>query len=240
MKIFIIILLILLPSKTYSLPIIAELGSYDVSIDHKFKGLDLLVIGARNENGKIIIITRGDEKDFLLRKKERVFGIWLNNDSMKIYKAPSFYHIASSAKYFDNNENKLYKDLEIGTENLKFFKFENDYILKYINAFVEEKQKKLLYSKDLGKVKIIGETLFRQTIPFPKNIQPGNYTSEVYLVNGRELISMQIIPIKVEKIGFDARVEKFAKSNSYAYGLLAVLIANAFGFLAFKLFSRSK
>ena len=229
-----------MPTKSYSLPIIAELGNYDVLIDHKFKGLDLLIIGARGENGRIVIVTRGEEKDFLIRKKERVFGIWLNNDSMKINKAPSFYHMASSSKYLDFSANKLYKDFEIGIENLKFFESQNTYDESYINAFVEQKQEKNLYSKDLWKIKIIGETLFRQTVAFPKNIQPGNYTSEVYLINGKELAAMQIIPIKVQKVGFDAKIEKFAKNHSYTYGFLAVLIATVFGFVAFKLFSRSK
>ncbi|MFN5351179.1 MAG: TIGR02186 family protein [Alphaproteobacteria bacterium] len=232
---FILILLFLLPKQSFALPLVAELGTDNIYIDHKFNGIEVLLIGARNENGRITIITRGEEKNFLVRKKERVKGVWVNNDSIKIYNAPNYYKIASSGKMGVNQNNPLLKNLEISIDNLNFLNTKNDYLKTFLQAFVEEKQQKNLYSAQVDRVQLIGETLFRDTIKFPKNISPGLYTTEIYLINGDELSSLQIVPINIKKVGFDAVIERFADNYSYLYGLLAVGLAILLGFVAFKL-----
>ena len=64
---FILILLLFFPHQSFALPLVAELGTDNIYIDHKFNGIEVLLIGARNENGRITIITRGEEKNFLVR-----------------------------------------------------------------------------------------------------------------------------------------------------------------------------
>jgi len=232
---FILILLLFFPHQSFALPLVAELGTDNIYIDHEFKGTDVLLIGARNENGRITIITRGEEKNFLVRKKERVKGVWMNNDSIKIYNVPNYYRIASSGKMGVNQKNPLFKNLEISIDNLDFLNTKSDYLKTFLQAFVEEKQQKNLYSAQVDRVQLIGETLFRDTTKFPKNISPGSYTTEIYLINGDELSSLQIVPINIKKVGFDAVIERFADNYSYLYGLLAVAIAILLGFIAFKL-----
>ena len=64
-------------------PLVADLSQYRIEIDSGFTGTRLLLFGSRNEIGDIVVVVRGPEKNFSVRKKERILGMWINRQENK-------------------------------------------------------------------------------------------------------------------------------------------------------------
>jgi len=77
-------------------PLIADSYPRKINIDHNFKGIDILLYGARNQYGTIVVVARGPKKDFVLREKGKVAGIWTNTKNIELDDYYSFYSIASN------------------------------------------------------------------------------------------------------------------------------------------------
>ncbi len=103
--------------KAFASTIISGISSNEINIDTQFKGSEILLFGAKNNDGDLVIVVRGPKKSFLVNKKEKLLGIWHNGQRMKFEEIPTFYH------EFSNLENKkdefgIFHELEIGKGNL--------------------------------------------------------------------------------------------------------------------------
>lgn len=226
-------------------PIDADLDVRSVDIDHSFSGMDLLLYGARNETGRIVVVLRGPEKRYLVRRKERIGGIWVNRKSVEFDHVPGFYAAASVAPTSTINNPRLLDALGVGSGNIPFEVSGNQKGLKsdttvneFRDALADQLEKSGLYRNELSPVSFMGETLFRTWLEFPKNILRGWYTAEVFLFTDGQLTSVQTIPISVSKIGFEAFTFDFAHKRPLIYGLLCVLMALAAGWGGNRMFRR--
>ena len=81
-------------------------------------------------------------------------------------------------------------------------------------------------------ITIMGETLFKTAIYFPEKIPRGEYTAEVYLLRDGVVTAMQSTPLMVNKEGMDAFIYDLAHHYPMFYGIVSVLIALSFGWVA--------
>lgn len=234
-----LLIALLVPQTSSARPIVADLAVRSIDIDHDFTGIDILLFGARNDVGDIVVVVRGPEKPYIVRKKDRVFGIWTNTESITFNNAFQFYSIASTKPLEELKNNSLLHSLGIGIENLNPSTIStNETAIEFRNAFIQKKREQALYSNKIEKITFWGETLFRTVLKFPQNIPRGWYTVETYLFNDGQLSSMQSTPIHVSKIGFEAFMFDFAHRFSVLYGVLAIIIAIFAGFMASWIFRR--
>ena len=84
------------PPVSLSTPLIADVSHNAIEIRSDFNGTQLLVFGARNVSGDIVIVLRGPEINARLRRKERIAGMWMHVDQRKYFGLPTFYAIAST------------------------------------------------------------------------------------------------------------------------------------------------
>ncbi len=224
-------------------PVVADAFPRKIDIDHKFKGLDVLVYGARNDAGSIVIVVRGPKKDYLLRKKGKVAGIWTNIYTKEIKDLYSLYSISTMRNLEDLNNNSLLKSLGIGLNSMNY-QVVNNYGKESLDPEMVKSeanqlmQQKGLYTGSDNEILFWGETLFRSFIKFPKNIIRGVYNIDIYLFNDGLLNSYQTLPIIVEQVGVEAFLHDFAYNHSLFYGVISVLIALFMGWLASVLFGR--
>ncbi len=239
---FIFLLILACFESSNARPVVADAYPRKIDIDHKFKGLDVLIYGARNDAGNIIIVARGPKKNYILRKKGKVAGIWTNIENTKIKDVYSFYSISSMREIGSIQNEPLLKSLKIGFSNLKYQvisesnlgdKNSSSKISSEISEIMQEQQ---LYFSKKEDILFWGETLFRTFIKFPKNIIRGTYNIDIYLFNDGLLQSLQTMPIIVEQVGFEAFMFNFAHQKPYFYGFLAVFIAITSGLFASLLF----
>lgn len=230
-------------------PLVSDISSHSITIHTAFEGTELMLFGARGEAGDIVVAVRGPEHKVTVRRKEKLWGLWVNRSKEKFDFVPGFFALAAS-RPFEEIEKSIYfpaLGIEYGDAILPYLPVAETAIpnveregrkREFAHALLRYFRTAGLYSRTPGEVKFIGETLFKTTIPFPDNMPSGVYTAEVYLFNDGELLGMQSIPIQVRKGGFDAFVYDAARNRSYLYGFTAVALALLCGWGASTLFRR--
>ena len=236
------VILLLLPLQTSARPMVADLAMRAIDIDTSFTGMDILLFGARNDAGDIVVVVRGPEKDYKVMKKERIGGVWVNSQSEEFKNVYSFYSVASSKPLSNIKNEHLLSSIGIGLDKRNWLAEKKDRLEvgdEFSDALLKEKQRRNLYPKEPQEVTFWGETLFRTTLQFPENISGGTYIAEIYLINGNQVTSMQTTPIYVKKIGFEAFLHDLAYEWPFVYGVLCMFIAMLAGWAVSMIFQRS-
>jgi len=234
-------LLLLISGYVEARPLDADLTIRSIDIDHDFSGINIILFGARNAPGNIVVALRGPDKNYVVRKKERTAGIWVNTESTVFRDVESLYTLASTFDSFEDSKSPvLLSNMALGISNLDI----NGYVRgetpidDFRKAFIDHMIDKKLYKSDIYEIGFWGETLFRTVLKFPKSISEGIYTAEIYLISDGELIAVQTTPIKVEKIGFEAFIYDLAHGHKLLYGVICILTALIAGWGASALFGR--
>ncbi len=224
---------VLFPS-VFAKPLDVDLALHKIDIDHNFQGTSILLFGARNDVGRVVSVIYGPRENYTVRKKERVFGMWVNTQSMEFSNVPSFYSLATASPLEDIRRDSLLDRLEIGISHLDLRPvdrglFTDEEVQYFRDALIRQKQAQGLYHMEIRELTFWGETLFRTMLEFPKTIERGWYHTDVYLFDDGELLSMQTMPLEVRKIGLEAFIYDLAHKQPKLYGVVAVLMAIVVG-----------
>jgi uncharacterized protein (TIGR02186 family) len=231
----------ILAGQGYARPMITDLSERKIDINANFTGKEILLYGARVEAGQIVIVIRGPSGNFMVRKKERIAGMWINTGSVKFTEIPQFYRIASSRDLEKLDAEILMDNLQLGMDTKDFHyksKVDNKEIGGYKQALLDKMAKDELIDFEVFDLPFLEGTLFRIRVNFPEKVLPGIYSAEIYSFNEGRLLGMQSIPIKVEKVGIEATVHNFAHDRPVLYGLFAIFIAALMGWVAGSLFRK--
>jgi uncharacterized protein (TIGR02186 family) len=209
-----------------------------VEIRTDFAGQDILVFGAIDGPGDVILVMRGPAGRVAVHQKERFAGIWVNAESIEFDDVPSLYGVASSRPLYDILPNEVLDRYQLGIGRLQFETAEEQPygIGSFRIALVQQKRKQGLYADRVGRVTFIGETLFRANLHLPSNVPTGTFLIDVYLVRDGRIVDAQNMPLVISKVGFGADLYKYANARSIAprfgYGVSAVLVSLLTGWLA--------
>ena len=213
-------------------PIIADLSDYQISIDSSFTGGDLLLFGARNDPGNIVVVVRGPERNVTIRKKSRQAGMWMNTEQATFLNVPYYYALTGTAEVDRLSDSPVYDLLNLGFEKIDLTSprplapHTRD---EFAKAFIQSQLDRGLYRDFKEPMTFMGATLFKTLIEFPDTLPRGDYSAEIYLVDNGVLRAAQTLPIEVKKIGSDAFIYDLAHRMPLLYGILAVLIAIVVG-----------
>lgn len=226
-------------------PLVADLSKHLVAITTGFAGTDVLLFGATDGPGDVVLVVRGPEQPAVVRRKDKVAGlIWANTDSMTFQGVPSFYKVAASRDFDEFLPEGLRERHRIGTENLDL-DIEDEAAVSpaeravFREALVRLKTESGLYLEKEDGVRMLANRLFRSELYFPSNVPTGTYMVEVYLVREGEVVSAEITPLVISKVGIGAEIFHFAYNQSVLYGLAAIALAVAAGWLAGLIFRKS-
>jgi len=223
-------------------PLVADLSSHEISITTGFSGTELLLFGATEGEGDVVVVVRGPAGPATVRRKSRVLGIWINTDSVRFEGVPSFYRVASSRPLDQVGTPGMRQRHQIGVGAVSARPPEGtspERLAEFRDGLVRAKLREGLWNDVPGQVSFMGPKLFRTTISFPPNVPTGIYNVEVFLVKDGREIGAQTAPMRVKKTGIGARIYDFAHRHAAAHGLAAVLIALAAGWAASAAFRRS-
>lgn len=222
-------------------PIIADMSDYRIAITSEFTGKRLLLFGARNHAGDVLVVVRGPARDVIMRKKEQLGGVWMNGQKVAFENVPYYYAITGSRPLAEMVDSPVFNDLQLGLGTLEFSAnppvgdLRKEEFRKAFIAYQQEKRRYQDYAKPLT---FMGDTLFKTTISFPDTLPRGNYAVDIFLLDKGVVQAMQTLPIEVKKLGFDAFVFDAAHQYPWLYGLVAVAIAVGFGWLVSYLFTK--
>lgn len=230
------------PAPASSQSIVTDLSTREVAISTGFTGAELLLFGATEGFGDIVVAVVGPKRDEIIRRKERVAGIWVNGTSVTFENAPAYYRTAASKPLSEIAAPEVLEKLQIGSSRIDLSTRSSrgaETILEFRDAFIRSKKRQALYSEDISDIKITRGRLFRSTIPFPVNVPIGTYEVTVHLFKHGRLVSSEKTPLTVQKVGLEAQIYDFAHDQAAWYGLIAIAIALVAGWLAGVIFRRA-
>lgn len=225
--------------------LVADLSDHFIAITTGFIGTDVLLFGAIEGDGDVVVVLRGPAGRELVRRKSRVAGIFVNDREVPFVGVPTFYSVSSNRPLGEILTPNVRMRHEIGFDTLRFVPEKASdaanpaLVEEFRNALIRNKRRAELYVEDPGKVVFLGARLFRTRVYFPSTLPTGSYTADVYLVRGGQVVSAQSTPLIVSKVGFGAEVFDFAYSWPMAYGALAVFVALLAGWAAALVFRRT-
>jgi len=227
----------------YSSEITVDLADPVVQITAGFSGTDLLLFGVAPGDGDIVVVVRGPIQDEVVRKKERVLGVWVNRQEIALEDVPAFYAMASNRSLDEFLPGGIANIHQIGLENLQFHPKDKtrkaDDFEHFRHAVLRTKQRQNLYTWDPQPLIFMGNRLFRTKIRIPSNVSVGTFGIETYLIRKGELADSHTTLMNVRKFGLEASVYDFAHRQSFAYGILAIVIACVAGWAANAAFRKS-
>ena len=219
--------------------LVVDLSENVVAITTGFVGSSLLLFGAAEGPGDIVVVVRGPLVDAVVRRKERVAGVWVNRSEMTFEDVPEFYAVASNRPMDEFLSKDTRQAYQLGIDYLDLRPAKaSDETEDFRAALIRNKQRQALYQTQPGNVQFIGSRLFRTRIQFPANVTVGTYGVDIYLFRDQRPIGVRTMLINVRKFGAEAAIYDFAHRQSLAYGVLAVLIAVVAGWLANLAFKR--
>ncbi|OHC74347.1 MAG: hypothetical protein A3G18_03010 [Rhodospirillales bacterium RIFCSPLOWO2_12_FULL_58_28] len=232
-----------LPAKAGELVI--DLSKSVVAITTGFEGSDLLLFGAAEGEGDIVVVVSGPQRDETVRRKKRTAGVWVNRDEMVFDQVPGFYAIAGNRPIDEFMSEELRANFQIGLEYLELQPSKGkrqrseEEIKDFRQALIRNKQRQGLYGDQPGSVIFLGNRLFRSRLSFPVNVNVGTYGVDVYLVRDGKVATIETTLLTVRKFGFEAGVYDFAHRQSMSYGIFAIIIAVMAGWLAGTIFRKA-
>lgn len=209
-------------------PLVFDLSNHLIAITTGFSGTELLLFGATEGEGDVVVVLRGPESAPVVRKKSRVAGIWINTERMPFSGVPAFYRVAASRPVEQVAPAPLRARHQIGLENIRMApppEAPAARVAEFRAGLLRNQEARGLFSAEVGRVTFLGPRLFRTRVVLPANVPPGAYTVEVLLLRGGQVIAAQTTPMFVSKIGLGAEVYDFAHRHAALYGILAILLA---------------
>ena len=225
---------------TDDVPLVADLSNHLVAITTGFTGAKVLLFGATDGPGDIVVVIRGPAKDMLVRRKERIGPIWVNATSVTVRDVPSYYRMASSRPPEEFAPEFLLSRHQIGIENIRLEAADTPIadLAAFREALVRLKTDEGLYSAESDGVSLMSNRLFRTELYFPSDVPTGTYLVQIYLFRNGAVTAAEIVPFTVSKIGVGADIYDFAQNYGFLYGLLAMMLAVTAGYGASAAFRR--
>jgi uncharacterized protein (TIGR02186 family) len=216
--------------------IVSGMSQNRVSITADFDGSEILIYGAVKRDApapdggplEVIVTVEGPSTPVAVRRKARVAGIWVNNASVNIDSAPSFYAVATTGPLsyilsdIDNLRHgitieRVIRAIGISAEAEK----SGEFVLALLRVRTNEGRYRILE----GKVELTEDTLFRTDIVLPANLTEGEYKVRLFLLRDKRVIASQERVIGVRKEGLERFVFNLAQEQPLIYGLVSLVLA---------------
>lgn len=228
--------------------LVPEVSQHEVQVRQGFRGTELLLFGAimtpdgarAGQDYDIVVVLKGPTRSIILREKQRIAGIWVNAASTEFRSAPTFFAVASSKPINRIVDDKTAAIYELGLPWLQLSPigaYNPKEQARFSAGLVDLMQREQLYKDDSKGVKVSEQVLYQARIKLPSSVQTGTYTAETFAITKGRVVASAIARVEVKKQGFERGVAEFAEYNGFFYGLLAMALSVAMGFMAGRLFA---
>jgi uncharacterized protein (TIGR02186 family) len=207
--------------------LVAALSNHLVAISTGFGGTDVLLFGATDGTGDIVVVVRGPESVATVRRKGHKFGIWVNEVELSFANVPGYWAISSSRPVSTLVPDAVADFHQLDLQYLRLVpleQFSERRIREFRAALISNKQSAGLYIDTPGEITFLGDRLFRTYLWIPANAPIGAYTVSVYLIRDNDVVSAETTPLVVGKVGFEARVYDVVHRSTLPFGILVLVI----------------
>ncbi|HWK13782.1 MAG TPA: TIGR02186 family protein [Rhizobiaceae bacterium] len=222
-----------------------------ISITSDFSGADLTIFGAienadlllaRQGRYDVVVVLEGPTRPVVVRRKDRVLGMWINTDSETFTNVPTSYAVSTTRVYQDITGPDSYRQLSLGPANIYLAPLEADRpaptIEEFRAALRERKLASGLYNERIGGVQFLSQNLFRATVRLAPNVPVGSHRARAFLFRNGVFLDESSATLGIYKAGFEESIHAAAHDYSFFYGLFAVALAVVTGWVGSIVFRR--
>ena len=248
MRYFLALILLLTLGAARDPILVPEVSQHEIQVRQGFTGTELLLFGAiLNPDGTraargydIVVVLKGPVRSIVLREKAKVAGVWINADSTEFRSAPTFFAVASSRPIKDIVDDRTAAIYELGLPWLQLSPIgaiDPAEQTRFSAGLVDLMQRQALYQQNETAVTVSAGVLYQARIGLPSTVQTGTYTAETFAISRGKVVAASSTTVEVRKLGFERFVAMAADQQSLWYGLFAVVMSVAMGWLAGRLFA---
>lgn len=231
---------------------ITSLSNHRVLINSNYTGTSIAVFGAIERDAQtiaratgydVVVTVRGPRQFLVVREKEKLGPIWINQEQQKFPQAPAYLSVLTSRSIEEITSIQLRQRQKIGLAAIiNSADFTNERGAgadkQFREALYRLKAQEGLYLEDERGVTFLTDDIFRASIPLPATAPPGDYSVEVTLFADTVILASTITYFELVKTDLEEQIGAVARDRSLLYGLATALIAIFFGWLASVIFRR--
>lgn len=211
-------------------PDLVEIGAF-------FRGAEIALEGEIPPGSEAVVEIRGAAAPAELLRKGRRGGLWMTVGEIEVEDAPNLYLMLSSTPKVPELNGQ---ETPWGFSALKSqVKFRGALAERGKDRFFQEflalKESEELYGSLPGALRIgnspEGQGVVKGTLHLPAKVPPGHYQVRLSVVKEGRLLEQESKALEVRVVGFPALLAALAYEHGALYGLMAVVIAIATGFI---------
>ncbi|MEM7069882.1 MAG: TIGR02186 family protein [Pseudomonadota bacterium] len=224
-----------------------------VPVDSSFNGQDIVIFGSIESADQpalyrgeydVVVEVIGAIEEAIVRKKQRIGGIWINAAAREYGGVPSYYSVLSRNELKSVSDASVLNSMALGIDNLK---------ARQVDQTIEEFLTQGEFSRALRRIRIeeglfsespqaleqLSPSLFRATLSLPPNVPIGVHTVKAYLFKDGKLLDEIENSFEIRKVGFERWMYDLAHEQSLLYGIMCVLLAIFTGWSANAIFRKN-
>ena len=228
--------------------IVAGLSQSGIAITANFDGSQIIIYGAVKREAPapegplgVIVTVEGPSGPLLVRRKDRVAGIWINDASVMVDAAPSFYEVATNAPIGDilseTDDLRHHITLPMAVRAVGATTDTVD-ATEFTEALLRIREADGTYRMANEEVALTEDTLFRADVQLPASLSEGDYRVRMFLTRDRRVVDWQEQVIDVRKAGLERFLFNLSQEQPLIYGILALALAAFAGWAAAEGFRR--
>ena len=233
--------------------LIVSVSNHRVTVTPNYAGEELVLFGsiekdtstpAGRDNYDLTVTVSGPRADMVARRKERRFGIWINNDYRQFLQVPTYLALFANRPFNDIASADVERRQQLGLNNVLLTqRVGPDYADvvpddAFRKAFVRLQHVRGFYREDTSAVTFLTPTLFRTGIPLPGQVPIGTYDVEIKLFANGALVTKTDTAFEIVKVGFEQFVATSARQNGLIYGIVTAAMALITGWMASVVFRK--
>ncbi|MGE3305918.1 MAG: TIGR02186 family protein [Rhizobiaceae bacterium] len=222
-----------------------------IAITADFSGADLTIFGALenadpliNRQGRydVIVVLEGPSRPVVVRRKDRILGVWINSRSETFVNVPASYSVATTRAMQDITDQNNYRQMSLGAENIYIEPADrtgNPTTIEEFTAALRQLKKSTgLYAERIGGVQFLSANLFRASVALSPSVPVGTHKARAFLFRNGIFIKESSAQLAIAKSGFEQSIYRASMDYSLLYGVFAVALAMLTGWLGRIIFRR--
>jgi uncharacterized protein (TIGR02186 family) len=224
--------------------LIATVAPNMISIGSDYSGGHIVVFGAiANANTSsgsydAVVTVTGPRQNLLVRRKERVLGIWVNRYSRTFAGVPSFLAVFANRPFDAIASADALRHHRVGLRHSIFIDKTVDVDDTFQTNLIRTRIDEGLYIEQPKGVSFVSPAVFRVEIPLPKSALIGAYNVDLMIFANGAPVTQTRSTFNVEKVGVAQFVVMSSIDHSLIYGLATLCMALLTGWIASVAFRR--
>lgn len=212
-----------------------------ITITPDFSGADLTIFGALenvdplvSHQGRydVVVVLEGPPRATVVRRKDRILGMWINTESEAFVNVPASYSVATTRAMQDITDPEGYRRLSLGIDNIFLQPLDGAdpaAVIEFGQALRQQKTALGLYSVRSGDVQFLSQNLFRASLTLSPNVPVGTHKARAFLFRNGVFLRESSAQLAIRKSGFEQTLFRLAQNHGLFYGICSVALAIATG-----------